>query len=98
MTTSINTKKRVQVQVDSSLLEQSEYILDALGLNVTTYLNMSLKRLTASNGLPFTTSLTEQELSDKLLFEAINQLPAKSSSWEELEQSYDKEYGTYGEA
>lgn len=54
-------KKRIQVQVDKSLADEGDAVLNELGLTPTTAITMFYKRLVAEGGLPFSTNLTEHE-------------------------------------
>lgn len=65
-------KKRIQVQVNKSLADEGDAVLERLGLTPTTAITMFYKRLVAENGLPFSTKLTQRE-QDEL---AIQQLTA----------------------
>jgi DNA-damage-inducible protein J len=56
------SKKRVQVQIDAELTREVEEILEALGLNPTTAITAYYKRIAATGEVPFTFSLTEEEL------------------------------------
>lgn len=55
------TKKRIQVQVNRSLANEGDAILERLGITPTTAITMFYKRLVAENGLPFSTKLTKRE-------------------------------------
>ncbi|TLQ28169.1 type II toxin-antitoxin system RelB/DinJ family antitoxin [Lactobacillus delbrueckii] len=54
-------KKRIQVQVDKSLADEGDAVLNELGLTPTTAITMFYKRLVSEGGLPFATHLTEYE-------------------------------------
>ncbi|WP_416793179.1 type II toxin-antitoxin system RelB/DinJ family antitoxin [Lactobacillus delbrueckii] len=54
-------KKRIQVQVDKSLADEGDAVLNELGLMPTTAITMFYKRLVAEGRLPFATHLTEHE-------------------------------------
>ena len=43
----------ISVQVDSQDKEMANDILKSLGLNMSTYVNMAIKQLLYTNGLPF---------------------------------------------
>ena len=43
----------INVQVDSKDYEQANDILERLGLDMNTYINMALKQLIYNNGIPF---------------------------------------------
>ncbi len=43
----------INVQVDSKVYEQANDILERLGLDMNTYINMAIKQLIYNNGIPF---------------------------------------------
>ncbi|WP_436696808.1 type II toxin-antitoxin system RelB/DinJ family antitoxin, partial [Lactiplantibacillus plantarum] len=53
----VKEKKRVQVQIDKELADNTEAVLSQLGLNPTTAINMFYKRIVANGALPFNVSL-----------------------------------------
>ena len=57
----VKEKKRVQVQIDKELADNTEAVLSQLGLNPTTAINMFYKRIVANGALPFNVSLSEEE-------------------------------------
>lgn len=57
----VKDKKRVQVQIDKSLAEDTEAVLNELGLTPTTAINMLYKQIVANGALPFKPSLNETE-------------------------------------
>ena len=48
----VKEKKRVQVQIDKELADNTEAVLSQLGLNPTTAINMFYKRIVANGALP----------------------------------------------
>ena len=48
-----NIASAISVQVDSQDKEMANDILKSLGLNMSTYVNMAIKQLLYTNGLPF---------------------------------------------
>ena len=48
-----NITSAISVQVDSQDKEMANDILKSLGLNMSTYVNMAIKQLLYTNGLPF---------------------------------------------
>lgn len=48
-----NITTAISVQVDSQDKEMANNILKNLGLNMSTYVNMAIKQLLYTNGLPF---------------------------------------------
>ncbi|KGO22277.1 DNA-damage-inducible protein J [Oenococcus alcoholitolerans] len=57
----VKGKKRVQVQIDKDLANDTEAVLSELGLNPTTAINMFYKRIVANGALPFNVSLSQEE-------------------------------------
>ena len=43
----------INVQVDSKVYDQANDILERLGLDMNTYINMVIKQLIYNNGIPF---------------------------------------------
>ncbi len=43
----------INVQVDSKVYEQANDILERLGLDMNTYINMAIRQLIYNNGIPF---------------------------------------------
>lgn len=61
----------VQVRTSEKLKENALEILEKLGLNMSTYINMSLKQLVLQEGIPFsvklnTTPYSSQEILDEV--------------------------------
>ena len=48
----------VQARTPEKLKENAAEILDQLGLNLSTYINMALKQLVIQNGIPFDVKLS----------------------------------------
>lgn len=47
----------INVRVDKSVKEQAEHVFDALGINMSTAINMYLRATIRENGLPFNLKL-----------------------------------------
>lgn len=60
-TMAVQEKKRIQVQVDKELADDTEQVLERLGLTQTTAITMLYKRIVATGALPFKPALTENE-------------------------------------
>lgn len=71
------TKKRIQVQVNKSLADEGDAILDYLGLTPTTAITMFYKRLVAEGGLPFSTELTPREKDELEIQQLTKNLPVE---------------------
>ena len=61
----------ISVQVDSSNKEVTNSILKDLGLNMSTFVNMAIKQLIYTDGLPFSVRKSSKELkeSDEIIEE-----------------------------
>lgn len=80
-------KKRIQVQVDKKLADNTEQILQELGLTPTTAITMLYKRIVANGSLPFDVALTEREKASLDLLSATKNLPVtKLDTQEKLEK------------
>ena len=53
----MQTTSMVQARTTTSLKNSASDILDELGLNMSTYINMALKQLVIQRGIPFDTKL-----------------------------------------
>ncbi|MCT3393018.1 type II toxin-antitoxin system RelB/DinJ family antitoxin (plasmid) [Lentilactobacillus hilgardii] len=71
----VKEKKRVQVQIDKELADNTEAVLSELGLNPTTAINMFYKRIVADAALPFKPALSEAEKANLGLLEATKERP-----------------------
>ena len=71
----VKEKKRVQVQIDKELADNTEAVLSQLGLNPTTAINMFYKRIVANGALPFNVSLSEEERANLRLLKATKETP-----------------------
>ncbi|MGO3651658.1 hypothetical protein [Vagococcus sp.] len=54
-------KKNIEIQVDSNVFEQAEYIASKLGLNIEEVIASMITRVVALKEIPFALSLTEEE-------------------------------------
>lgn len=73
----VKEKKRVQVQIDKELADNTEVVLSQLGLNPTTAINMFYKRIVADAALPFKPALSEAERANLSLLKATKETPVK---------------------
>ncbi len=62
----------VQARTTTSLKNSASDILDELGLNMSTYINMALKQLVIQRGIPFDTKLS----SAYTIEETVNEVAA----------------------
>jgi DNA-damage-inducible protein J len=75
---SMPTKKRVQVQIDTNLVQKADSVFDALGINATTAIVALYKRVAAQGGLPFDLQLTPTEQANNRLQLALKSLPSQA--------------------
>ena len=68
-------KKRVQVKIDKDLADNTEAVLNELGLNPTTAINMFYKRIVAEAALPFKPALSEAERANLRFLKATEGTP-----------------------
>lgn len=71
----VKEKKRIQVQIDKDLADSTEAVLNELGLNPTTAINMFYKRIVANGALPFKAALTEEERANLRFLKATEDIP-----------------------
>lgn len=89
-------KKRIQVQVDKKLADNTEQILQELGLTPTTAITMLYKRIVANGSLPFDVALTEREKASLDLLNTTKNLPVtKLDTQEKLEKWFADESEDY---
>lgn len=50
----------ISVEVDSEILKKATDILDSLGIDIDTYINMALIELIKRNGIPFDIETREE--------------------------------------
>jgi addiction module RelB/DinJ family antitoxin len=63
----------VQARTPERVKENATNILDKLGLNMSTYINMALNQLVIQEGIPFSIKLAKESYSD---IEKINEVAA----------------------
>ncbi|GAF38612.1 DNA-damage-inducible gene [Agrilactobacillus composti DSM 18527 = JCM 14202] len=72
-----DTKKRLNVNLNESLYEEGNAILDQLGLSPSTVVTALYKRIVAEQGIPFKLALTPRETVGNELAQTVMGLPAK---------------------
>lgn len=63
----------VQARTPESVKENATNILEKLGLNMSTYINMALNQLIIQEGIPFSVKLTKPSYTDE---EKVNEVAA----------------------
>ncbi|MCL2044805.1 MAG: type II toxin-antitoxin system RelB/DinJ family antitoxin [Oscillospiraceae bacterium] len=77
--------KAVTVRVDKFVKEQAEKMLDDIGMNMTTYIVLSLKALVREQKIPFELVTSKYLLDQKILEKwAIHEIEADQSNTERL--------------
>lgn len=95
---------KLQVNVDSRLAAEAEYVLKSLGLDMTTAINIFLKQVVATGSIPFSIKESEAQKEERKSFHALpnlQKLPSEKGEihfedemidmdvWYELEYNYD---------
>lgn len=70
-----NKKARIQIQVDQSLKDNAEEILDSLGMTPTAAVTMLFKRIVATDSFPIDLTLTDRERASNELLRVVNKQP-----------------------
>lgn len=70
-----NKKARIQIQVDQSLKDNAEEILDSLGMTPTAAVTMLFKRIVATDSFPIDLTLTDREKASNELLRVVNKQP-----------------------
>ena len=82
-----NTSTMVQARTTTSLKNSASSILDELGLNMSTYINMALKQLVIQRGIPFESKLSSSYTIDETIDEinATMRMEGLNPTQEELD-------------
>ncbi|WP_289221793.1 type II toxin-antitoxin system RelB/DinJ family antitoxin [Lactobacillus gallinarum] len=72
--------KKIQANVDSNLALQAEGIFKDIGLNTTTAINVFLKKVVATGGIPFELKETPEQKATRDLVQTISKLPQRKIS------------------
>lgn len=70
-------KTRIQIQVDQSLKENAEEVLNSLGMTPTAAVTMLFKRIVATDSYPVDLTLTDREKAGNELLKTVNDLPVR---------------------
>ena len=76
---SMASYKKIQANVDSNLALQAEGIFKDIGLNTTTAINVFLKKVVATGGIPFELKETPEQKATRDLVQTISKLPHKEA-------------------
>ena len=85
--------KAITVRVDENIKEQADKMLDDIGLNMTTFINSSLKVLVREKRIPFalvsSDYLSDRVIMDKLA-EAEKEAADPNTKWLIIDETLDK--------
>lgn len=70
--------KRLQVNIEAATLDTFDFVADRLGMSRTSIINNFVTRVAATGSIPYTNQLTEREMADKNLMEAMELIPSRS--------------------
>ena len=70
-----SSKKKINVNIDRNLADETQAILDELGLNQTTAIVMFYKKIVANGGIPFEIKLNERQRAINELQKTSKKLP-----------------------
>ncbi len=73
-------KRRIQVNLDADALDDAERIFKEMGLSNSSAFNMFIKKVQATNNLPFNPGLTKRQIASNKLAKAIKTLPVDRSN------------------
>lgn len=73
-----SAKSKARIQVDKTLKQDAEKVLSNLGMTSTAAITMLFKRIVATDSLPVSLQLTDQEKANKKLLEATQDIPVKN--------------------
>ena len=71
--------KKIQANVDLNVALQAEGIFKDIGLNTTTAINVFLKKVVATGGIPFDLKETPEQKASRELCQTISKLPHKEA-------------------
>ena len=79
---------RVSIRMDERLRKEADLILDELGLNMSSAVNIFMKQLVRQGGLPFTPSLETDRATETKRHERLNSLLSFRSQIGKIEADY----------
>ena len=91
-----NEKKKLNVNIDRNLADETQSILNELGLNQTTAITMFYKQIVAKGEIPFTVGLTEKQKALQKLHKNIKNIPVeKLENKKQIEDWFNDESQDY---
>lgn len=89
-------KKKLNINIDRELADETQSILDELGLNQTTAVVMYFKQIVAKGKIPFSIELTDRQKATRELNESVKQVPIeKLKSKKQIEDWFNDESQDY---
>lgn len=77
MLTNTDPKKKIQLNIDKKLADETQLILENLGLNQTVAITAFYKRIVAEGGIPFDLKLTTDQQARLGLRRTLEKLPVQ---------------------
>ena len=79
---------RLNIRMDEGLRKKAEDILDELGLNMSSAVNIFIRQLVRQGGLPFTPTLTTQRTAGDEMQERIDALLKFAADRQKIVKEY----------
>ena len=79
---------RISIRMDENLRKEADAILDELGLNMSSAVNIFVKQLVRQGGLPFTPMLETKQATKNKRQERLNSLLRFASQNRKIENGY----------
>ena len=79
---------RISIRMDEELRKEADAILDELGLNMSSAVNIFVKQLVRQGGLPFTPTLETRQAIDNKRRERLDSLMNFASQNKRIESGY----------
>ncbi|WP_334341518.1 type II toxin-antitoxin system RelB/DinJ family antitoxin [Companilactobacillus sp. HBUAS56275] len=89
-------KKKLNINIDKNLAEETQSVLDELGLNQTTAIIMYFKQIVAKGKIPFSIELTDKQKASRELRENLKKIPVeKLNTKKQIEDWFNDESQDY---
>ncbi|MQS76091.1 type II toxin-antitoxin system RelB/DinJ family antitoxin [Lactobacillus halodurans] len=69
------SKKKLNINIDRNLADETQSVLDELGLNQTTAIVMYFKQIVSKGKIPFAIELTDKQKASRELRKSIKDIP-----------------------
>ena len=79
---------RISIRMDENLRKEADAILDELGLNMSSAVNIFVKQLVRQGGLPFTPTLETKQAAKNKRQERLNSFLRFASQNRKIESGY----------